>query len=243
MASRDDMVIRPRIKGLDGRQTSALERAREERRMAGVKKSGLLGKVARVKGARRVTRRRRLKTSATILSRARGAGVVSTGIRIGGSVAKRAAVFNPIGMAVAVLVVASAVALRLVSGRSFENMGQLVNNMLLGDMDETAKASMETRQMMGSDTDIARIIGQEGGVNSQIAQVHKTLAMLRKRDLVGRSLIMTEAGMQANGVFDMLILRARRIFLIAFKGSGGDEAVKRLEENYKTSHAAGGSEH
>ena len=109
--------------------------------------------------------------------------------------------------------------------------------MLLGDLDEDARANMATRKRLGGDRDIARIIGQEGRVNSQVARLHSDLAAIAKRDEIGATLLKSEPGMQVNGLLDMLILRARDKFLEAFNGSGGPDAVDRVRDKLQTRKA------
>lgn len=228
MSNRDDMVIRVR---LEDQRAAAPVRAREERRLATLKnRRGKLRRLAQARAAQKLAKRR---TAARIGARrvavarggtsmvGRAAGMAARG----GMVAARA---TPVGLIITAVVVAVAVTARLASGRSFENMGQQLNNMFLGDMDEEARAAMQTRQRLGSDPDIARIIGQEGRVNSQVAAVFTDLEKLRKRELDGATLIRSAEGMQVNGLLDMLILRARDALVAAWNGSGGPDKVENL---------------
>lgn len=138
-----------------------------------------------------------------------------------------------VGGLVAAGVIAAAVITRLASGQSFENMGQQVNNILLGDMDDEARASAGARKRLSGDSDIARIVGREGRVNSQIASLHKDLKKLQLRDEIGASLIKSQTGMQNNGLFDMLIIRGRDAFLRSWNGSGGPAATEEFRGKYR----------
>ena len=221
-SSRDDIVITP---SLDQVRASAPVRAREERRLSGAKsKRGILSRIAKARASQKLIRRGRvLRTAARRGAVSRfGVGGMVRGARAAASA------LNPIGAIVTASVVAAAVITRLASGQSFENMGQQVNNILLGDLDDEARAAIGTRKRLSGDSDIARIVGQEGGVNSQISSVFKDLKDLQKRDEVGASKLKSEKGMQVNGNLDILIIRAKNKFLEAWNGNGGDEAVEEL---------------
>lgn len=220
MSGRDDMVIRPRLKAP---VASAQVRSREERRIDRLKrKGGLLHRLLRARAVRGRSRRRRMRSVKRTGSLARsGAGLAR-------NTAARGAVMNPIGATIAVAAVAAAAAVRLATGRSFENMGQAINNILLGNMDEEARANLQTRKRLGGDSDIARIIGQEGRVNSQILSLHKDLAAMAKRDMVGASLIRSEKDMQVNNTLDMLLLRAEAKWHEEWRGSEGPNALKEI---------------
>lgn len=167
--------------------------------------------------------------------------------RAAGFVGKRAAtaaVANPIGIAVGALVagavIAGAVTLRLASGRSFENMGEQVNKMLLGDLDDEGRARMTTRRYLQGDSDLARINAASGGENAQIQKLSQDLFELNKREEKGASLVREDERFQSNGVFDMLILRAQQVFLHFWNSNGGPDGVERvrdrLQENYQRRH-------
>ena len=239
MAGRDDMVIRPR---LDEQRAAAPTRAREERRIAGARnRRGIFARIAKARAARSLRRRRRARSGGRRVRAARSGapGLLRGTASTVGRGAGRAAVANPVGAIVAALVVAGVVATRLVSGQSFENIGQQVNNILLGDLDEGARASAETRNRLGGDSDIARIIGQEGRVNSQIAALHKSLARMAKRDALGASLIRSEKGMQVDSTLDILIVRARDKFLEAWSGNGGNDSIEKVRRKLDRPPAGG----
>ena len=135
---------------------------------------------------------------------------------------------NPIGLAVTALVVSGAVIARLASGRSFENMGENLSHMLLGDEPEKARASMDARQHIAGNENLARIAGQEGAATAQMKSIYDDIAKLRENEYKGASALRRAAGMQANGTMDILILRAKKLWLELWAGSGGDEKVEKL---------------
>lgn len=132
--------------------------------------------------------------------------------------------------AVKALVTAGLVTLRLASDKPLEGTGAMLNRIFLGDLDDEARAKMATRQKIQGDADLARIIGQEGGANSQIASVANDLFALAKRRELGRSLL--EEEFPANGLLDMLIVRARDAFMRAWNGSGGPQRVEKFRAKY-----------
>ena len=111
-----------------------------------------------------------------------------------------------------------------------EGIGEQVNRMLLGDLDEDARAAIATRRQLAGDSDVARIAGQQGRVNSQIRSIADDIRKLHKRDEIGATLFREE--FPANNVIDMLILRGRDAFLAAWTGNGGPDNVERFRDTY-----------
>ena len=239
--SRDDIVLRPDLTEL--RQTPR-SRAREERRMARAgRRRGPLARLARraavSQGIRRATARRRK------LARARRVGVGRAAMGLGrtaasmGGHAARAAGAGPVGLIVAAVVLAAVITTRLATGRSFENMGEQVNKLLLGDLDEEARATMDTRHRLQGDDNLTRFIGQQGTISNQVASVFEDLKKHRKRELDGRALFREDMHFQTNGLSDMLILRAKDAFLQAWNGEGGPHSVENLTRAYQQSRGIG----
>lgn len=208
MTRRDDMVFRPTL----GRElrASAPTRARAERRLARERRKGgifhrlALARVARGKSRaqrRRKTRKRKAKSPA-----------------------------GPLGAVAAGITVAGVVALRLASGEPLEKTGATINRMLLGDLDEEARAKMATRQRLTGDSEIARIVGREGAVNSQIASIAKDLQDMAMRREVGKSLLKED--LPVNSLLDNLIVRAKNALEKSFTNSGGPAAFEGLKQNY-----------
>ncbi len=229
MARLDDMVFTPSI----GRQrvAAAPVEARERnvvRRARGRK--GVLRRLVQARAARRVTRRRRARgvMRRTRVARNGVAAMRSAGAARGGA----RALANPIGALVAAFVVAGAVALRLATGRSFENMGEQVNSMLLGDLDDDARAANATREQFTSDRDLLRIAGQAGRVNAQVASIADDVRRMNAREQRGAALFREDTEFQSNNVFDILILRGRDKLVEVWHGNGGADNVDKLQEGY-----------
>ncbi len=215
MNQRDDMVMRLGVKSPS--QTPARDRAKQERIIRGAqRRGGLVHRLARAKASRTLIR------AAQPASTARMA-VARGGARAAGAVA---------GVVVGTLVVAAVVATRLLSGRSFENIGQQINNVLLGDLDEEALATRDSREALQGDEHLLRIAGKEGKVNSQIAQIHQDQVAINKRDRVGRTLFESATDFQSNNILDMVILRVKDALVEHWNAVGGqskfDELTKKL---------------
>ena len=226
--SRDDMVMTPSL----GQQfaPTARTKAREDRRTAFLnKRHGLRDKLLKARAAaklRRAHTARMSKRTAVLRRGGRGGAAAIRGLSGGGGL--RAAAASPIGAIVAAVVVAGFVAIRLGTGRSFENMGAQMNKMLIGDLDEQARAAIDTRKTLGGDKHIARIIAQEGAVNSQVKSIAEDLKAIRLRELMGASEFLEDKHFQADNTLDILIIRARDLLVQAFNGAGGEDAVANL---------------
>jgi len=224
-SSRDDIVIRPRF--VTHEPSAAQARAREER---------VLARAAERHSALSRFVRARLASRAAGL----GADLIGFGADALGFATRSspAALVAPVGTAVAstamvyaaAAIVSIAVATRLLSGRSFENMGQYLNDVLIGDLDEDALASQDVRSRLGNDRDVARIAGREGNVNAQMKAIFGDLQAMQKRDRVGRAMFMSDRLFEVQGTFDLLILRARDVFLQYWRGGSGPGDLQLLIE-------------
>lgn len=214
MTSRDDMVIRPQI---DPKQLGAKEQARESRRLAAAKrKRGILRRIVKYKTIMKAQRRARaIARTIRGLNKAR-AGAAA--VRTGSTMAGRAAAGTPWGLLIAAVVVGIAVAIRSISGRSFENLGQQLNTMFLGDLDEEARSKMQIRNQFLGDRELTAIVGYEGKINSQIRSVHKDLYDLALQEQRGRTRFMEFKDFQVNSTIDMLIIRAITLLRTHFRG-------------------------
>ena len=98
-----------------------------------------------------------------------------------------------------------------------------MNKFFLGDLDEKARAHKATRQHLKQDDDLMYI--QSFGQNAQIDKLQKSLYKLKYRDEKGKTKINEE--FPVNGVFDMIILRARDQFI---KMTGKSDLQNKLEQ-------------
>lgn len=211
--SRDDMVIRPL---LDERQAAAMTRAREDRRFAGGRrKGGILNVAMRALRARKLKRlRRRFESEAKVVGAARRGAHASQYLAPKGKVP-----LSPLGLILTAGVVGVAVAARQISGRSFENLGNQLNRMLLGDMDDKARAAISVRNHFSSDRHLAWIAGKEGEVTSQMRSIQKDLLDFAERYEKGKSLFLEAKEYEVPTTIDMLINRIRKLFRDEFVGS------------------------
>jgi len=132
--------------------------------------------------------------------------------------------FTPTGALVAALVTAGVVMLRLGTNQPLEATGSLVRHMLLGDANEEAQAKQNVRDRIGGDSDLARIMGQEHGINSQIRKLGEDLHKFELQRLIGEEMVRRQ--FPVNGLIDMLIIRAQNKLRELF----GDEATKERSQ-------------
>lgn len=236
MANRDDMVIRPRLRP---ERAAAPTRAREEQVMANARgKRGIFRKLIRARAARRLARvrsGRRLQAARTVARGGVARGAAGVAVRGAG----RAALFNPVGAIIGVMLVAAAVTLRLASGKSFETLGQQVNQMLIGDMDDEARASMAASRMITGNPNLLELMGREGKANHQVNAIYDDFYRMQLRTERAASAIREDPHFAYNGVFDMLILRAKKAFLAAWNGNGGPDAVEVVRTKLQRIKAGG----
>lgn len=140
------------------------------------------------------------------------------------------AAINPVSVLLTTLAVVGVAAGRIVSGKPFEGMGEELNAMLLGDMDEEARAKMAVRDEMSGDQHLARIRAQSAQANSQLKTLYDDLYKLRKREEDGATLMRRE--FPVNGMLDMLILSAWEALKRGFSDSGGPANLEEVRRRY-----------
>lgn len=214
MSDRDDMVMRPSI----GPQKlpSTRTRAQIDREIDRSKKSGR-GLYRLARRAYQVQKTRRMAERAAKARRARviaaRTGRAGRAVRAGAATARAArlggrAALNPVGALIAAIAVAGIVTGRLVSGRSFDNMGAEANRILLGDFDDEARAAMQARGEMMADSNILAFAGKRG-ITEGMREMFEMRKKLALDEIKGRSLFSEDPTFQVNGTLDMLILRAQ----------------------------------
>lgn len=217
---REAMIFRPRL----GRPTgsSAPVQAREDRALVRAKRrGGLFQRIRHAQAARMVLRSNAVRASARALSHA------TTG---GFSVTAAAQKTTSLGF-VGVAAIAAVSAVRLITGEPFEKIAEAANRMLLGDLDDEARAKSDVRKQFSADKDLARIVGQEGKVNSQIASVARDIQRFRMQAERGSSLL--RETFATNGTLDMLVLRGRDALMRAWTANGGDAKLEDAAVSYQ----------
>ena len=223
MTRADDMVFAP---SLGPKQTaSARARARTDRRQAAAeKRGGTLHRLRQLRAARRAKR-----AVQTARANKRAAKLASKGARaLGRGAASRLAgraAGTPVGLIIMGLVLAGVVTTRLITGKPLEGLGQEMNDMILGDYDDEARAKMEVRRRFQADDELSGIAGHDNAVNPQLMALHKDLLREEKQYQVGVSAL--KGAMPINNEFDMLILRVRDAIVSAWKGDNGPNRVEQ----------------
>lgn len=150
---------------------------------------------------------------------------------------RAASLGNPVSAGLTALLVAGLVALRLGTGRPLEGIGAELNKVILGDLDEEARAKNSVRTQLQGDSNIARIMGQENVVNAQITKVSRDLYEFARREEIGKSALFE--AMPVNNLLDNLILRAASALQTGWERFSGPANMERLESNYKASRTGG----
>jgi multidrug efflux pump subunit AcrA (membrane-fusion protein) len=201
------MVMRPSI----GQQTlpTAPVRARFERQMAkATSRKSRLSRLAQVAAQQKALRRMAIsKSGRAAFAAARGIGAVAEGamVRAGSTL-----LFNPIGLVLAGVAIAGVVALRIASGKPLEGTGAQINRMVLGDMDDEARARMAVGQRIMGDDRLLEIMGKEGKVNAQIKAIRSDMLAQETEREIGASRL--REGFPVNGIVDMVILRMQNLW-------------------------------
>jgi len=226
--SRDDIVIRPNLKV---RERSIRERAREERVIAETSsKKGRLGRLirrrAKMKMASRKKKARGSPRKAPRMGMARaGAGAAT---RTGG----RAALVNPVGIAVAAVVAAIVVATRLLKDEPFETMGSQVKNILLGGATPVALAERDARKRMKANPAITQMLGLPDKHASELQQVFNLFKKQSMPAYEANRLIMDDPDFGVNNPLDMLIIRVKDLIMNWWAGSSGPTTVQKMEDSF-----------
>lgn len=206
--SDDDMVIWVKVAD-EGQGNAPREQHRQDvvDKVVSRKRKGLGEAIARK------IRRKAAKTAVGLARRA-------VGIRLPPA--------NPIAVGVAVLIVAGLVAGRLMSGRSFEGMGQDLRKTIFGNLSADAIAKQSTREAFESNDALMMIAGREG-ISKPMRMAFDQIYQLNKTEAEGRLKLLGDRDLQVNNMADMLILSMRTKLLAAFKSLGGDQAVTDAE--------------
>lgn len=223
MDSSDDIVIRPSLRPTA--KAGARSRAAIERRIEAHKaKGGAFWRIARLRGLR--SARRALDAARSAASPVRASGLSGMGAGGIAGMATRA-VTSTMGAVVMGVLVAAVTTLRLASGKPLEGTGEELNSLILGDLDDEARAALGVRGDLKGNESVARIVGQEGRINSQIRSIANDLIEQRRRREVGASLFRKEFAV--NGTLDMLILRGRDAAVAAWKAAGGESTLSSIQ--------------
>lgn len=223
----DDMVISVRLEEFD---VTAERRAKQDQQRDNALKTWK----KRLGGWKRL--RKHAKGALTkAVTKSGQAALRGAGSAIG-RFAGRGAVSNPVGLIVALGVIAAVTATRLISGKSFDQMGEEVNRVLLGDMDDEARAKMTTRSELESNQDLMRVVAATGKDNKQVKAVFKDI--YDKRLLYERNASMIRQEFGVNSSIDMIILRIRDLLVQGWKEAGGDAAMQQFGMAWNNAHQA-----
>ena len=98
--------------------------------------------------------------------------------------------------------------------------------MLLGDMDERARAKRTVRDAVSGDLDLARIQGITGKHNQQIAKIMRDMYAMEYRNEVGATIMRRE--FRVPSTLDLLIEQVAKSFERKWREIGGPWAFDRM---------------
>lgn len=218
MSSQDDIVFIPDLTGLRA-PTDAVERMREERRMATAgKRGGWINRIKRLREARDIRRMRKRSRSRQVMRAGASRRIGGFALRKGASFAARRAAGTPIGFMVAAAVTAAIVKIRIETGTPLEGLGEELNEIFLGQYDDDARAATKTRARFQTDDALAFIAGGKGGPTKQQLRLYSELKGIAKKEEVGASAL--RRAFPENNVFDILVEKFAKEF--------GNEAKQSL---------------
>ncbi len=202
--SRDDMVIRPR---LQGSYAEAAQQAKQARALdQAMSKRGKIGRFVSFRAKSYVAR--------TLTGAAEQSGLARS---VGGTTA----------VVAGAVIVAGLVAARLVSGKSFEGMGNELQAMILGDKPQEARAKKRTREQLQANEGVMQLAGHYG-ITDQMREVGEKLYKLNLADETGRNKI--DRMFPQDNTLDLLILRLRNLFVGAWEGEGISQKIDEVKD-------------
>lgn len=204
---RDDLVLRPKLLHDDGGAAPVTSKFKRRGRGGRLTRSMLRQAMGRL-GIANVGARARGMLPGT----AGGAGRLATAAR-----------------AASILAAAGIAAARLMSGRSFENMGANAEMAAFGSLGPEAAASARARAHLAGNPLAAGYVGQRGGgVPDDLQRIYKDLFEVYLIEEKGRQQINAHQAFQTNGTMDMIILGAERFVKAYWREARGDEVVQEM---------------
>jgi len=239
MSGRDDMVLRPTIREVHG--TDAAARSRVGRRVPEQAEGrGLFARLARQRAARRLAEMRRSRGAASHAATRRmgGRGGRSmTGRLIGGAGKMGRFMFNPATAAGMVGLAAGMYATSRATGVTMSEIGQFLNNIMLGDIDDEGRARTIAAQKVISDPNVAQFIGRRSVVDKEIQDALRLMTDAERPQQIGASRISTE--FPAVDDFELYLRAIERGFSKGWDAKEGQEAARHVLEAISNTQSGG----
>lgn len=230
MSGRDDMILRPTLEDVHG--TDAATRGRVSRRIQEQESGrGLFSRLARRRAAERLARRRVGRAGVRNLAGRRTAGMAlrSTAGRALAAAGKTGRfMLNPATAAGMVGLFAASYAASRMSGASFSEVGQFLNNTLLGDIDDEGRARTMAAEKVISDPNVAAFIGRRGQVDSDMRKAVELMYESERPQQIGASQLAT--AFPAIDDFELYLRAIERGFSSGWDAREGSESARRLLE-------------
>ena len=230
MSGRDDMVMRPTLEEVHG--TDAATRGRVSRRIQEQESGrGLFSRLARRRAAERLARRRVGRAGVRNLAgrRTMGMALRSTAGRALAAAGKTGRfMLNPATATGMLGLFAATYAASRMTGATFSEVGQFLNNNLLGDIDDEGRARTMAAEKILSDPNVAAHIGRRGQIDAEVKQAVELMYQAERPQQTGGSQLAT--AFPAIDDFELYLRAIERGFSKGWDASYGNEAAVRIIE-------------
>lgn len=217
-----EMIFRPRLGDVD--VTRAKARSREQRKIEKALRDrfGGVRRLLRARIGRKLEELRALGG----LSRLVGGATEAAGLGEAAGGARAIGAAGPLGILVGVLAVAGIVGARIAAGKSFEGIGEELNKLLLGDIDDEARANRTVRESLKADENLSYFVARNG-ITDQVREMAAGLKEQALQEEKGKSLIREEFWNNST-LIDQLVVRGVDAWKRAWSGRGLDASAKKI---------------
>lgn len=112
------------------------------------------------------------------------------------------------------------------TGISFSEIGQFLNNTLFGDVDDEGRARTMAAEKVVSDPNVAAFIGRRGQIDSDMRKAVELMYEAERPQQIGASKLTTE--FPAIDDFELYLRAIERGFSSGWDARSGNEAAERL---------------
>lgn len=228
MSGRDDMILRPTIQETYG--NDAAGRSRVDRRVDEHSRGrGLFSRLARRRAAQHLARNRVTRSAVrnTGLRKSIGGALASTATRSMAAAGRFGRfMLNPTTAAGMLGSFAALYAAKEITGKPMSQLMQIMNNYVLGNVDDEARARVGIGQRLSADQNLVQHIGRRGQIDDEIRQAANLMYESERSIEIGQSIIGTD--FPALDSFDVLIRIFEREFSEGFASNNGKQHLATL---------------
>ena len=152
---------------------------------------------------------------------------------IGGAGKMGRFMFNPATAAGMVGLAAGMYAASRTTGVTMSEIGQFINNMVLGDVDDEGRARTMAAQKVMADPNVAAFIGRRGAIDQEIKDAVRIMAEAERPQQIGASAIATE--FPAVDDFELYLRAIERGFRSGWDAADGEQAAAGIMQAVQNS--------